>query len=631
MYEIKQYFGGTSVMKSELKNIKLIIWDLDETFWEGTLSEGDVKEIPQNTQLIRTLSEKGIVNSICSKNDFEPAKEKLEEINIWDYFVFASISWEQKGARIKNMIEEMGLRPVNVLFIDDNHMNLKEAEFVCPDISTCSEKEIPELIAEAEALENSDKELKRLSRYKILEEKSSAKSSFDSNEDFLYASCIRVDIFRDCEKELDRIHELIMRTNRLNFTKIRLTPEELAEIVKDKSYDCGYVNVSDKYGDYGIVGFFAVRDGKAEHFLFSCRTLGMGIEQYVYASLGSPEVKVTGEISGELKKDVIPQWINQETASETEKTAVKEVKDKILFKGPCDLGSILTYLSGNDLIETEFNEVNEKTGVYIKSANHTLHILQSRTMSDERKKEIINELVFSSDNFFDTNMFDGGYNIVFYSTFTDPMLGVYKRKSTGELVAFGDWCYDLTDENNRAGYISGEYDSANCTFTDETLDDFKSKYEYQGRLSIEKIVENLKEIRDILPKETLLVLMLGSEQEHLNNTQKAYENRHEFARELNDKIKKAFEGKDNVKFVCFNDFVTGQQDYLDSISHFSKIVYYKAAQRVIEIIEENTGKEIKRRSKLFLFATKILAKSKKNKTLFKIMLRLRKIIKKFIK
>lgn len=617
-------------MNVDLKNIKLVVWDLDGTFWKGTISEGKIDWISENIALIKELSEKGIVNSICSKNDFEPCKEALSEMEVWDYFVFPSINWENKGSRIKNMIEEMGLRDVNVLFIDDNHLNLKEAEYFCPRIKTASEKDLGEIYTQAKDLKATDKELKRLARYKILEEKSNAKGNFESNKDFLFASAVKVEICRDCENEKERIHELIMRTNRLNFTKIRLTPEELSTLLSDKSYDCGYVKVSDRYGDYGIVGFFAVKGNEAEHFLFSCRTLGMGIEQYVYALLGSPEVNICGEISGELKKGVIPPWINQSEMGDAETESAAEISEKILFKGPCDLGSILTYLANGDMIKTEFNLVNEKTGVYIKSANHTLHILQSQSMSEERKKEIIDELYFSSDNFFDTDMFSGDYSIVFYSTFTDPMLGIYKRKSTGELVAFGDWCYDLTNDKNRAGYLSGELDSANCKFTDEIIDDFKAKYEYQGRLSPDKIVENLVKIRKMLNEKTLLVLMLGSEQEHIGNTLKAYKNRHFFATELNSKIRTAFEGYSNVDYVAFDDYVTSQQDYTDSISHFSKIVYYKAAQRVIEIIESNTHNEIKRRSKFFLFATKVLAKTKKNKVLFSFMLKIRRIIKKFI-
>ena len=53
----------------QFDKIKLVIWDLDETFWQGTFSEGNVEIPDQNRRLIALLTDIGIVNSICSKND----------------------------------------------------------------------------------------------------------------------------------------------------------------------------------------------------------------------------------------------------------------------------------------------------------------------------------------------------------------------------------------------------------------------------------------------------------------------------------------------------------------------------------------------------------------------------------
>ena len=47
----------------DLTNLKLVIWDLDDSFWDGTLSEGPVRLIEENVRLIKTLAERGIVSS----------------------------------------------------------------------------------------------------------------------------------------------------------------------------------------------------------------------------------------------------------------------------------------------------------------------------------------------------------------------------------------------------------------------------------------------------------------------------------------------------------------------------------------------------------------------------------------
>ena len=79
--------------------VKLVIWDLDETFWRGTLAEEGMTLIEENAGKVRELSRRGIVNSICSKNDYDRVKAKLWSLGIWDYFVFfpASASIPRAG------------------------------------------------------------------------------------------------------------------------------------------------------------------------------------------------------------------------------------------------------------------------------------------------------------------------------------------------------------------------------------------------------------------------------------------------------------------------------------------------------------------------------------------------------
>ena len=111
----------------DYSKVKIIIWDLDDTFWEGTLSEGGVKAIPGNIELVKCASRHGVINSICSKNSKEETIQRLREMGINDYFVFSSIDWTPKGERIRRMLRTMGLRPQNALFLDDNLQNLNEA------------------------------------------------------------------------------------------------------------------------------------------------------------------------------------------------------------------------------------------------------------------------------------------------------------------------------------------------------------------------------------------------------------------------------------------------------------------------------------------------------------------------
>ena len=121
-----------TVMRPE--GVRLVIWDLDDTFWTGTLTEGGVTLNSRNVDIVRTLSGRGIINSICSKNDPERARAELERAGVWDYFVFPRIAWENKGAMVRSIVESAQLRPETVMFIDDNPINLNEVRHYNPGL-----------------------------------------------------------------------------------------------------------------------------------------------------------------------------------------------------------------------------------------------------------------------------------------------------------------------------------------------------------------------------------------------------------------------------------------------------------------------------------------------------------------
>lgn len=115
--------------------IKLVIWDLDDTLWQGTLADGeDVALFEDRAAIIRELNARGVVSSICSKNDRDAAKRKLAQFNLWNEFVFAHIAFTPKAAAIQKIIADMQLRACDVLFIDDNPLNLAEARYAIPEI-----------------------------------------------------------------------------------------------------------------------------------------------------------------------------------------------------------------------------------------------------------------------------------------------------------------------------------------------------------------------------------------------------------------------------------------------------------------------------------------------------------------
>lgn len=591
-------------MKIQFDKIKLIIWDLDDTFWKGTLSEGEITPVEENVRLIKTLTDRGVINMVCSKNDEGPATKRLEELGINDLFVFNSINWLPKGQRIAERIKEMGLRPVNCLFIDDNIQNLKEAEFHAEGLMTTLPESVHDIIEYFEAIPSSDLKHKRLQQYKVLEEKSKAAARFSDNTEFLYSSNIRVDINYDCHGQEERLAEMVLRTNQLNFTKQRDTFEQVKELIDDPKCTTGYVSVKDNFGDYGITGFFAIKDNTCIHFLFSCRTIGQGVEQYVYSKLGYPILKTIGPVIGEVDKNPAPGWINQEIKNGVPQTNTKDENIKILCKGACDLGQMCSYLDSQDIL-TEFTYIGKRRHNHIEFHNHSVNILGFQTLNNDARKDLVDELLFADDEMFDTAMFEPHVRLVVMSTMIESNLGVYKRKSDGYQIAALESLYPLTDKQNWPKYINHEIFDAQNNFTEEWLEKFSNEWDYCGPLTPDDILENIKQIISLLPASTKICYILGPELEYEAETKPQYIGRHKLYAAINALLRQFAVQEPRLLLLDTNLWVKSQSDFTNNINHWQRKVYYKLAGDLNHIIADNFNYSSKRKSHLYLFITDI--------------------------
>lgn len=582
----------------DYNKIKLIIWDLDDTFWKGTLSEEGVTPIVSNIELLKATTDSGVVNSICSKNNLQDVERQLDRMELSRYFVFPSVDWTPKGPRISQLLTDMSLRAVNALFIDDNPVNIQEALFYAPELMTATPEELSHLYQYYTSQPKTDPEHKRLKQYHILEQKKSAKQESSDNESFLYSTDTRVNIKYDCLEQIERIHELLMRSNQLNYTKLRPSIEEITATLTDPTIKCGYAEVSDKFGYYGIVGFFAIKDGQCIHFAFSCRAIGQGVEQYVYAMLGYPRLTVVEPVVSYVNKSPMPAWINMEYSKgqyEDKEVFKQGSSTRLLFKGPCDMALISSFLERSNHIETEFTYVGEK-GNSIEQQNHSTHILQTLSMSQYQRKEVLNDCVFADKNMFTTRMFDKDIDMVFLSTLPELNLGIYTNKGNGAKVVFGEWSVPLTEPNNWNDLVNQKKFTAGNVFTFEWLANFTRNYQFEGRLTPEQSANNIKSIFEHLPAKTTLVLILGVETMFLKSTQQAYENRHAEHKLLNNILRDWARSNKRIKLLDLNDFVHSQDDFTNNINHFTKRVYYDVSQEAVEIIRQTTGMYVKNRS-----------------------------------
>lgn len=596
----------------DLTKVKLVIWDLDNTFWKGIISEEDIKVIQKHVLLVKELNRRGIISSICSKNDFEQCKNKLNEIGIWDSFVFPSIDWTSKSNRVFSTIKTMGLRPANTLFLDDEPANLQSCLAVDDSIMCADVNDIYDEINEQIVSLRADDTLRRFYQYKELEERERVKENFSSNDDFLRDSDIRILICKDCDSEKDRILEMINRTNQLNFTKKRIQPNELDLLLQSSEYECAYIKCRDRFCEYGIIGFYALKLGNntLEHFLFSCRTIGMGVEQFVYAHLGYPNLSVVGNVISSLENQGIPNWITLDSIESKNNEQGNETNGiQILMKGPCDASQVLSYFEKNINIQTEFSYTSiSKQGVYVESFNHSSQVLLIDKLSKSEKIWLQQHIPFIDDEYFDSKMFTKHWDYIVFSTMMDCTLGLY-RNENGLTLPFGQYTVDYT--------IKSKWDTAfpepiNYAEESKQYNFFRENFIPVGPVSKENFISNLQQIRNKLPRDTKLIFLNTASVPYPGKIKDIYKDRHIRHAEMNDAL--AFfvsQNANNCFIVDVNCHLNSSMPYLDTINHYKKSVYYQIAQDIQNIVNSTSKKSnLKAKSTVHLFCSSALNKIK---------------------
>lgn len=582
------------------EQVKLIIWDLDETFWKGTLSEGGVELIDENVSLVRELNRRGIVNAICSKNDFATVEQRLIAADrLWDEFVFPRIGWIPKGQTIAQLIEDMQLRASNVLFIDDNVGNLREAEYFAEGLQTAGPDIIPHLLGFPQLKGKDDSKLSRLKQYRQLQAKFDDRENWtSSNEDFLRSCDIRAEVSGDLAGERDRVFELVNRTNQLNYTKRRLTEDEFADLMIEPGRESGYVRVSDRYGDYGIVGFYSVKDGELTDFLFSCRILHMGVENWLYQVLGAPKLAVVGEVITALDPQTTITWINANAGDAARATAQPAaglgIHAKVLLKGGCDLVQVDDFLAGK--LETELSYTNGH-GCYVEW-HHIEVMRRSNPEVLSRFGEVIDRLPFISRSEYSTKALDSGtdYTHIALSLLNEYGQGLYRLKNTDFVVPYGQYYVDITDSSSW-----GEL--AQAGLRRAFLEWFSAEFEFCAAVSIERFRDNIRWLSQAMPAGRTLLLINGAEVD-LGDSAADKSRLDLHHRRYNEALDELVAELPNVRVCDVREFICTPADVTFNTRHYSRKAYLHLAESLAS--QTQSGVRVVERSNLAMATHKAL-------------------------
>ena len=280
--------------------------DLDNTLWRGIIGEDGIDGIKLGDEgigrayhdfqkLIKILKHKGILLSVCSKNNLADVREVFEtnkfmELKESDFAAF-KINWENKVKNIKDTAAELNLGIDSFVFIDDNPF---EREMVKSELPQVTVPEFPKDPAElcrwfidlsfkyfnSSTILSEDRA--RTEIYQADSRRKELQKSSVTLEDFYSSLNMNAIIRVNSRDSFKRIAQLTQKTNQFNLTTRRYTENETLDLMKNNDRMVLSLKLNDRFGSNGIVGVLIVKikddSSYIDTFLMSCRVIGRMVE-----------------------------------------------------------------------------------------------------------------------------------------------------------------------------------------------------------------------------------------------------------------------------------------------------------------------------------------------------------------
>jgi FkbH-like protein len=293
--------AGITPAKGE-PTVKCVVWDLDNTLWDGVLIEDGLDGIRLRAGVvgtIRRLDRRGILQSVASKNDHDNAMAALEHFGLSEYFLHPQISWGPKSAAIAVIADALNIGIDTFAFVDDQEFERAEVRSRHPEVLVLEELSDHTLeSAPRFQVEVTSEAASRRRMYVEEEERAAAAEALapDSYEDFLRSCEMRIEISHLDPESTQRAYELAQRTNQLNIWTTRYTLSQIQDLVDGGSNRRAFtIRAADRFGSYGIVGLcvFEPEEALVLDLMMSCRIQGKLVGEtflaWLAASFSTPD------------------------------------------------------------------------------------------------------------------------------------------------------------------------------------------------------------------------------------------------------------------------------------------------------------------------------------------------------
>ena len=286
---------------------KCLVLDLDNTLWGGVVGDLGYDGVlldPNDAEgeaylafqrYIVELKNRGIIISICSKNDEVNAKEPFEKnenmvLKLSDISAFYA-NWDDKATNIKRISNELNIGTDSMVFFDDNPTERKLINEFLPEVKVINVPEDPALYTRAldrefvfEWTQLTKEDIGRIETYANNRARNALMETCIDYDDYLINLQMKIECKELSDTDMERFVQLTNKSNQFNLRTRRYSEAEIIGLQNENSYVLLTIKLEDRFSKYGIIGCAILKiDGDTcfiENWVMSCRVLKKGVENY---------------------------------------------------------------------------------------------------------------------------------------------------------------------------------------------------------------------------------------------------------------------------------------------------------------------------------------------------------------
>lgn len=291
---------------------KCLVLDCDNTLWGGVIGEDGLASIALSStypgsayyefqQEIVNLHHRGVLIALCSKNNPEDVWSVFDQhpdmLLQRDYIATSQINWNDKAGNLRQIASDLNIGLDSLVYMDDSEFEINLVKSVLPEVKTIHAKggcavEFRTMLLSCgyfDTMSLSDEDKRRGAMYREDAKRRELLAGESNLEDYLVSLEMDLEIGMATDFSIPRIAQLTQKTNQFNFTTRRYTEADIKRFADADDSDVIQVELSDRFGQMGIIGVCIVKYGDSaahiDSFMLSCRALGRGVEHVFFSQI----------------------------------------------------------------------------------------------------------------------------------------------------------------------------------------------------------------------------------------------------------------------------------------------------------------------------------------------------------